>query len=63
LQEECAEFVTDHSIAELADIVEVVHALTKCIGSTAEEVEAVRVQKATERKAFTQKIYLERVVE
>lgn len=60
LAEEMAEFEADHSLEELADIAEVVHALTTVIGETPESLEAKRVQKAGKRGGFQKRIFLER---
>lgn len=60
LQEECTEFTASRNLTELADIQEVVYALAEVIASR-EELERVRATKATERGAFTKKIWLESV--
>ena len=63
LDEECAEFHKDKNVEELADIMEVVYALTKAIGSSPDELERVRKEKAEERGGFGKKIFLEYVEE
>lgn len=60
LKEELAEFETDLSMEELADIQEVVLALAEVLGSR-EELEKVRKDKTTKRGGFKKKIYLEDV--
>lgn len=60
LKEETAEFETDNSLEELADIQEVVNALTVAIGETLKELELVRAQKAKSRGGFEQRLFLER---
>ncbi len=59
LEEECDEFKADLSLEELADVQEVVLALADAIASRA-ELERVRADKAAQRGAFAQKIFLER---
>lgn len=59
LKEETVEFEADNSLEELADIQEVVNALTVAIGNTAIELEDLRAQKADERGGFEEKIFLE----
>ena len=61
LDEECAEFHKDKNVEELADIMEVVYALAEAVGSSPEELERVRKEKADERGGFEKKIFLERV--
>lgn len=61
LDEECAEFHKDKNVEELADIMEVVYALAEAIGSSPEELERVRKDKADKRGGFEKKIFLERV--
>ncbi len=61
LDEECAEFHKDKNVEELADIMEVVYALSEAIGSSPEELECVRKDKAKKRGGFEKKIFLERV--
>lgn len=63
LLEECAEYQADQNLEELADILEVVFAITKARGYTLEELENLRHQKATDRGGFEQKIFLKAVLE
>ena len=63
LDEELAEYHTDQTIEELADLLEVIYAATKARGYSLEELEAVRVQKATERGVFDKKIFLIETIE
>lgn len=60
LGEEYREFCEDPSVDELADIMEVLKALTPLV-TTPEELEHVQADKAAKRGAFNQKIFLERV--
>src|SRR5258708_7007651 len=58
LKEETAEFLMDNNLEELADILEVIYALTKNIGHTTQELEQVRAAKAEKFGAWEQKIFL-----
>lgn len=59
LGEEYQEFLDNPSVEELADIHEVIIALSEVI-TTPNELERVRNEKANDRGAFKQKIFLER---
>lgn len=61
LKEETAEFESDLSIDELADVQEVILALADAIDRSKEELEEARLEKATRRGAFRKRIYLESV--
>ncbi len=61
LNEEVAEYQEDKNIEELADILEVLHALCIARGHSLEELEAARAKKSEERGGFEKKIYLEYV--
>lgn len=63
LNEECAEYQADKSLEELADMLEVMHAIAEAKGYSVAELEQVRAEKAEKRGGFTDKIYLERVEE
>jgi predicted house-cleaning noncanonical NTP pyrophosphatase (MazG superfamily) len=52
-----AENDTD-AIEELADLLEIIHALAKCHGAAFEKVEEVRQQKAQKRGGFKERIFL-----
>ncbi len=58
LVEEVEEFLRDNNTAELADILEVVYALAGRLGTSREEVEQLRKQKAEERGGFEEGIIL-----
>ena len=58
LNEECEEYQVDKSIEELADIMEVVYAIAQEKGISVDELEKVRIKKATERGTFKNKILL-----
>lgn len=56
LREETEEFLASDDPEELADILEVVHALARQIGVTPEKVEELRAAKAAERGGFNDRI-------
>ncbi|MDR7079369.1 putative house-cleaning noncanonical NTP pyrophosphatase (MazG superfamily) [Neobacillus niacini] len=59
--EELQEYVNaendERAIEELADLLEIIHALAKCHGASFEKVEEVRRQKAEKRGRFEEKIF------
>ena len=61
-QEELQEYLTaetnEEALEELADLLEVIHALAKVHGSSIEEVEKLRVEKAAKRGGFSDKVFL-----
>jgi predicted house-cleaning noncanonical NTP pyrophosphatase (MazG superfamily) len=59
LQEEVTEFTEGPNLEELADILEVIHALTESLGADKATVEEIRRQKAVERGGFEKRILLE----
>ncbi len=61
LDEEVKEFLKDDNVEELADIVEVVHALAELKGVSIEELEKKRRAKAEERGRFQKRIVLDKV--
>ena len=58
LHEELAEYEESGELEELADILEILHALAVAGGSTPEKLEAVRARKANERGGFAERIFL-----
>lgn len=58
LNEEIAEYQQDKNLEELADVLEVIRAITVARGHSWEELEAIRVKKSQERGAFEKKIFL-----
>ncbi|TBL77655.1 nucleoside triphosphate pyrophosphohydrolase [Paenibacillus thalictri] len=61
LHEELQEYVTaspEERLAELADMVEVIHAIIVNSGATIEQFERIRKQKLEERGGFQQKLLL-----
>ena len=61
-QEELQEYLTaetdQEALEELADLLEIIHALAKVHGSTIEEVDKIRDEKAAIRGGFTDKVFL-----
>lgn len=58
LDEELAEYHKDQNIEELADLLEVIYAAAIARGYTVEELERVREQKAENRGAFKERLFL-----
>ena len=58
LNEELAEYQESKSVEELADLLEVIRAVVIVRGSSIEEVEAIRRDKAAKRGGFVKKILL-----
>jgi predicted house-cleaning noncanonical NTP pyrophosphatase (MazG superfamily) len=58
LREELDEYLQDHDLSELADLLEVIYAVAQAKGMTKEELEQVRVAKADQRGGFERKILL-----
>ena len=56
--EEAEEFIEEHSIEELADLMEVIHAIMKVKNISMEDVEEARKTKNMEKGNFSKKIYL-----
>jgi len=46
------------ALEELADLLEIVHALAECHGANTEKVEAIRAEKAEKSGGFREKIFL-----
>ena len=61
LEEEVAEYRESGEIEELADVLEVVHAIRKDAGADVETLRRERARKADERGRFDEGIVLERV--
>ena len=62
LNEELAEYQESKAMEELADLLEVIRAIAVARGSSIEEVEAIRQDKAEKRGGFEKKILLSEVV-
>ena len=58
LKEEVDEYLDNYSIDELADIMEVIHAIVRYKGLTIDELEHTRLKKCNECGGFDGKIYL-----
>lgn len=63
LNEELQEYQESKSMEELADLLEVIHAVALARGSSIEEVEQIRIQKAEKRGGFEKRILLKSVIE
>lgn len=63
LDEELAEYHRDQNIEELADLLEVIHAVAIARGYTLEQLEQVRAEKTSKRGGFAKKILLKEVIE
>jgi len=71
LREKCLEEWNEYLAAandqerleELADLLEVIHALTRVHGASPEVLEEVRREKAEKRGGFAEKVFLHEVVE
>ena len=59
--EEAQEFVEEDSPEELADLLEVIYAISKVKNINMEEVENIRLKKREKRGGFEDRIYLEAV--
>ena len=62
LLEELNEYLADKSLEELADLLEVIYAVTEARGYTREALHTLRDKKAAERGGFCQKICLTEVI-
>ncbi|MGY5151896.1 MAG: hypothetical protein ACW9XA_06475 [Candidatus Nitrosopumilus sp. bin_6a] len=58
LSEEVAEYQNDKNPEELADILEVIYRIAKLKGISKEELEEIRIKKATERGYFKKNLFL-----
>lgn len=63
LTEELNEYLSDDSLEEIADLLEVIHAVVRARGSSMEEVENIRLSKKEKRGGFEDRIFLECVVQ
>ncbi len=63
LSEEMNEYLSDKSMEEIADLLEVIHAVVKARSLSMEEVEKIRLSKKEKRGGFENKVFLECVVE
>lgn len=58
LSEELEEYMADHSLEEMADLLEVMHGILFLKGISWEELENVRLAKRAERGGFERCLYL-----
>jgi predicted house-cleaning noncanonical NTP pyrophosphatase (MazG superfamily) len=63
LDEEVREYLESGAVAELADVLEVIHAIANARGYSSAELEELRAAKARERGGFGARLFLERVLE
>lgn len=63
LNEECTEYQSDKSIEEMADMLEVLYAIAEARGYSIEELEQVRAEKAEKRGGFSERVFLENVID
>ncbi len=63
LKEELGEYLKEHSVEELADLMEVICAAALARGYTIEQLEQVRAEKAEKRGSFQKRIFLKDVEE
>jgi len=59
LTEELTEYLADHSLEEMADLLEVMHGILYHRGISWDELEKIRLEKRKKRGGFEQGIYLE----
>lgn len=58
LVEELNEYQKSKNVEELADILEVIHRISSLKGTTPEQLEAIRKEKATKRGSFEKNLFL-----
>lgn len=58
LHEELAEYESDHSLEELADLLEVIYAVAEARGYSISELERARIEKKAARGGFAKKLRL-----
>lgn len=63
LSEELGEYLQDHSLEEMADILEVLHGILHHRGISWEQLEAVRLEKKEKRGGFEKGLRLLEVIE
>jgi len=63
LSEELQEYQESKSMEELADLLEVMHAVMLARGSSMDEVEQIRIKKDEKRGGFKKRILLDSVIE
>lgn len=63
LDEEVCDYQVTKEMAELADVLEVIHAIAEANGITYEALDELRLQKREKRGGFTKMIRLEEIIE
>ena len=63
LLEEVKEYLKDDNVEEIADILEVLHAILEYKNISVEEIEKIRLSKKEKRGGFEKRIFLENVEE
>ncbi len=63
LDEELEEYRQDQNLEELADLLEVIHAVVLARGYTLDDLERVRAEEAEKRGKFEKRILLKEVIE
>ena len=63
LDEEVCYYQVTKEMAELADVLEVIHAIAEANGITFEELDQIRLHKRETRGGFTKMILLEEIIE
>lgn len=63
LDEELVDYQVTKDLAELADVLEVIHAIVEAKGISFEELDEIRLSKRKRRGGFTKKIVLEEIHE
>ncbi|HCC23563.1 TPA: phosphoribosyl-ATP pyrophosphohydrolase [Candidatus Falkowbacteria bacterium] len=63
LKEEVEDYLENDDPEELADIIEVIHALSEYHQMTINDIERLRQNKLEERGGFSERIFLEEVIE
>lgn len=63
LKEEINEYLSNYSIEEIADVMEVIYAILEYRNISIEELEKIRVEKRNKKGAFKNKIFLKEVEE
>ena len=63
LDEEVCDYQVTKEMAELADVLEVIHAIAEANGITFEELDQIRLHKRETRGGFTKMILLEEIIE
>ena len=61
LAEEYKEYLEDHSLEEMCDMIEIIDAICKARGFSAEQIMEKRAQKNKKNGAFKNKIFLKKV--